>query len=690
MPVIDLGSGKVTDQLPDIAAQLPQPEPQRAGGIIDLDTGKFAQEAPEPAAQPKPEFIGSSVIEPAAAIASSIIAEPIAGLVGLTQAINPFADEGAGARAVQATREALTFKPRTEAGQESLQAVGGALEPVGKALKATEEVLGEAGFQVGGAIGGTIGATIPTLLMEALGLGLVRKATRSTGRLVDDAGNPAPELAEALERSGITFDQLPPEAVQALADNRFTIPEEVLRSERFKELGIPATTGDITQEFSQQATEARLLESAADESAAPIRTLRLEQSTGLIGELNKLVDDLGVPSEVGDSLKGALSGRKKVLSSEKRALYGAAANAAPEIKALPILTDTIADAMPDLDTLDDLSITAPDAVRQVKTVMARFGIDKSDDAIEALKNAGIEAQPLTLGNFERFRKTLNQIERSDQTGAASVMTGPIKRALDGEASLIDDAVKKAGIEDATVLENLTEARARVRTIKTEFSPEAITGKLINVRRDGVTPTVESSKVFNELMGPNKAPELLDRTLESLRKAGDKGQRAISDLQAATVMKLVEDSLKAQTRKIRGEKVIGSVAFQNSLDALSKGGRMDNLFKNNKSALKRIQKVGAALKDITPPSGAVPKGSAGVILDTLNRLGLFTITNKIPGIGPFAQAIRLVAEKGSDRAALDAALKGRPTINSAVKAIKNDFPNLATVLGIGALTERGTE
>ena len=48
MAVIDLLSGKVSQDAPDIAAQLPelqaaQPKP---GGVIDLDTGKFVQEAP--------------------------------------------------------------------------------------------------------------------------------------------------------------------------------------------------------------------------------------------------------------------------------------------------------------------------------------------------------------------------------------------------------------------------------------------------------------------------------------------------------------------------------------------------------------------------------------------------------------------------------------------------------------------
>ena len=133
------------------------------------------------------------------------------------------------------------------------------------------------------------------------------------------------------------------------------------------------------------------------------------------------------------------------------------------------------------------------------------------------------------------------------------------------------------IEDITILENLKEARSRVVQIKTEFSPQSITGKLIGFKRDGVTPIIESSKVFKEILGSNKAPELFDRTLSLLKKSGEKGAVAINDLQAASIMQLLDDAFKAQTRKIGGEKVIGGTAFQNSFDALNQGNRLDKLF-----------------------------------------------------------------------------------------------------------------
>ena len=60
-----------------------------------------------------------------------ILTSTLAGIAGIAQTLNPFADPGAGAAAVKATKEALTFKPRTEKGQAGLQAVGEALNANG-------------------------------------------------------------------------------------------------------------------------------------------------------------------------------------------------------------------------------------------------------------------------------------------------------------------------------------------------------------------------------------------------------------------------------------------------------------------------------------------------------------------------------------------------------------------------------
>jgi len=118
-------------------------------------------------------------LETAAAIGTGIIAEPVAGIAGIAQTINPFAGEFAGGEAVESVKEALTFAPRTEAGQETLGAVGKALEPVGKALTAAEEALGEKTLEVTGSpVLAAVAKSLPTAALEALGLGAPKIAAK--------------------------------------------------------------------------------------------------------------------------------------------------------------------------------------------------------------------------------------------------------------------------------------------------------------------------------------------------------------------------------------------------------------------------------------------------------------------------------------------------------------------------------
>jgi len=152
-------------------------------------------------------------------LATGAIAEPVAGIAGIVQSINPFAEEGAGERAVEGTQEALTFKPRSESGKEALQTTGKFLEPVGKALSATEKALGDFAFDVTGSpTAAAVAATLPAAMLELIGLkGL--KALRPGTKLLDK-GRPTKQLRKALDEHGLDFD--------SLSDNvKAAIPESV-------------------------------------------------------------------------------------------------------------------------------------------------------------------------------------------------------------------------------------------------------------------------------------------------------------------------------------------------------------------------------------------------------------------------------------------------------------------------------
>lgn len=149
----------------------------------------------------------ATVIEPLLTVATGAIAEPIAGLAGIVQGINPFAEPGAATEAVEATREALTFQPRTEEGKRGLQALGSVLQPVGDVLQASEKFLGDSTLEATGSPAlAAAAATIPTALLEVLGVAATKGALKTKSNLKEAAKTK--EVTRAIVSAAPDIDQL--------------------------------------------------------------------------------------------------------------------------------------------------------------------------------------------------------------------------------------------------------------------------------------------------------------------------------------------------------------------------------------------------------------------------------------------------------------------------------------------------
>ncbi|MCK5444972.1 MAG: hypothetical protein KAI73_05065 [Rhodospirillaceae bacterium] len=545
--------------------------------------------------------------------------------------------------------------------------------------KGAEEIETAIGAGIGGTIGGVAEALLPSF--GRLVSRVFKKIGRAPkGQLITPEGTPTPEFQAALDETGTNFDDLTKEAVETLSRAApGTVPEQAARQARFEAQGIPATTGDITQTMAAQTAEQRALSMATGEAGEPLRQLKLEQSEAFKRQVNQLVDSLGVPSETGTSLKAALEGRKKILTTQKNALYQEVADASPEAANFPILTDTIEDSLPDRKTLRRLSRIAGSQIEGVKDLLVEFGIDKSDEALEQFVKDGGEVTPLTLGNFDEFRQALGQLERADTTGATGVAIRGIRDALDNEAGLIDDAVQAAGITDESIVSTLKAARATVRTIKTEFSPQSITGRLIATKRDGVTPVIEASKAANELLKPTAPIENLQRTLQSLKDSGSVGSRAVGDLRASIILGALDAGLKAPSRKTAGIETIGGNQFAKFLNKFG-DDKLELLFRGNEASLDTLNNLRQTALDITPAERATPKGSAAVILDLVNRFG------SIPGLAAIRDVGNLVINAGADERAVRKAIKAKPEIIEQISKLRESFPGIVSALGVPVALE----
>jgi len=133
---------------------------------IDFQPETQAGSPPVPKAESFKEFV-----EPIATFATGAIAEPVAGLAGIVQSVNPFAEFDAGKRAVESTRKALTYMPKTETAQQILGETGETAKPLAEAFSKSEKAIGDFVYEKTGSPAlSAAAATLPTAVLEATGL----------------------------------------------------------------------------------------------------------------------------------------------------------------------------------------------------------------------------------------------------------------------------------------------------------------------------------------------------------------------------------------------------------------------------------------------------------------------------------------------------------------------------------------
>lgn len=156
-------------------------------------------------------------IEGAATIGSSLLAEPIAGIAGLSTALNPFQEEGAGGARVQQVRDALTYKPKLEGAKQALANVGEAIQPLSAAMSGQEKRLGDYVMEKTGSPElASIAHTLPSAILEMLGLSAFKggKSAKQAGDVAQAQNSAQKAITNSEDITGIrrlTTDVIPPE-----------------------------------------------------------------------------------------------------------------------------------------------------------------------------------------------------------------------------------------------------------------------------------------------------------------------------------------------------------------------------------------------------------------------------------------------------------------------------------------------
>lgn len=545
---------------------------------------------------------------------------------------------------------------------------------------------------VGAGIGGTIGAAAEAVFPVVGRLG--RKVFERVmgrppaGAIFDAAGNPTEEMQEALNKSGLTMDDLTEQATDVIEASAEAVePEEVAKAALFAEEGVPMSRsesmGPGREKFKYEATEQRLLQSALDPQAEPFRQFKLQQSEKIKESLGKSIDFEAMPEETGTSIIDALSNRKNLLRTEKNDLYRQAEEAAKNVGGIPVFTDGMSATLPDANKWDDLAITAEGPMNSLDKLLTKYGVK---EAPEEMIKKGFEPTPLTMSNVESFRKSLNAIERADQTGASTVAIAPVRNALDGELDELSGVLEKQGY-GSDVVGPLKKARRTTAQMKKEFNPKSLVGRLTETKKGSDIPLIEGSKVYNSMMSKAASVEDVRRVSSSLAKSAE-GKKALSNLQMTTMLDLVNAGFGTKSRTIDGTRIFNPIAFRNRIEAIGKD-KLAAIFRTNKTGLARIKNIERIAEVVTPSAAATPKGSQPGLWDIMDRLGMAAITANLPGVGPAIEGFRRLSEGGRQR--VDVAKAMTPEMKKISHVIDDRFSNIGAAMGIaGALTSIETE
>ena len=462
--------------------------------------------------------IAAQFLEPAATIASSIVAEPVAGLAGIAETM--LSGPEAGARAVEETREALTFQPRTQAGQQGLEAVGGALQPVGEAFESVEGALGDATLSATGSPAlAAAASTLPTAALEALGFGVGRRAAKvSTGLKGAPSKIPSPAkpkkglVSKALIESAPEIDQLKDVSrgiyteiadlgvtVQPKAYNRFL--KKVIstaKKERVNQLRNPKAFG-ATQEFAKELNrkgkksilDVDDLRAVAQDAASSVDPADARIGMKMIDEIDNFLDVAGP-----NTFKGANA--KEAAGVGER--YKAARNLWGRARRAELIEDAFSKADLQASGFENGLRTQ---LRQIVTNKKRarfFTADEISAMTDVIKGTGGQNALKLVGRlgFSEGAATniLGGLGSAAVLGPAAPVVGQISRKLAQRATRkgfdLADAVVRAGPSG----KKITEAYLSI-TPKAQRSVSELTDLLIDPKVDLSSLLDSADKVVKE-------------------------------------------------------------------------------------------------------------------------------------------------------------------------------------------------
>ncbi len=495
-------------------------------------------------------------------------------------------------RAAAEGSRALTYQPRTETGQEMVQAAGQflatALPPVLPVVAAP------------GQLTQAVRQAAPAVQAGAQrGAAATQQAARVTGQAI---ARPV-QAATTVVRETLGIEPTVTPTAGRVSVGAAATPVELQRVTTAEQLGFvgPAglTAGQRTRNFADLQFEKETAKLA--EVGAPLRERVSNQTANLIQQFDAMVDRpepmLVEPRDIGQAVSKAIINKAEVSRRKVSQAYTKARDEGAMLE--PVTLDNLATTAADVQRFEGVASN----VAPIRKEAIRLGI-LTEDA-----DGNLTAQAKSIDDTELLRQFVNEAtDWGDKRQA--LMARKINSAIDtGTEGKGGEAYKAA--------------RKMRQDFANEFENVGLTAKLLSTKRNTDERSIALSDVFDKII-INAPLEEMNKVRTTLLTAGPDGKQAWNELKANNIRYIINKALSTAQRDERGQPLVSPDKLNSVIRSLDREGKLEGLY--GKKQAQQIRDLGEIAIDIyTAPPGAINFSNTAsalqVALDSVMTFGL---------------------------------------------------------------------
>lgn len=520
--------------------------------------------------------------------------------------------------------KALTYAPRTESGQQQVQAIGEALAPLGALAPVA-------------AVPGSIiqGVKMAAPAVRAVATPAIETAQRAAAPVAQAVKSGAQAITEALPSISrpAAVPPGPSTSVGAAAT-----PEALRRTEVAAQLPVPfkgesgLTVGQASRDFAQLQFEKEIAKQG--DLGALVRKREENQRATMIQNFDALVDRLEPVAttrrELGGGVSQALINRAEVRRREIRQAYEAARESGQMQE--PVTMVPLAAAMADLARFEGVSPN----IKAIRNEATRLG------ALAEGEGGALTPGRVAIDDAELLRQFVNEstdwMDKRQATFAKRVTTA------------IDEATENQGGK------LYREARKQRAAFANEFENAGLTAKLIGTKRGTNDRQIALEDVFDKVIVSSKLDDM-NQLRSTLLKSGKEGRQAWNDLKAAGIERIKNASLSPSQRDSAGNPLLSPHDLAKTIGQMDETGKLESLYgKKQAQTLRDLADIASVI--YTAPPGAINhSNTASALQVALDSLGTFVVTGvPAPAATALKEAAKYIRDKKT-KARIIESLKG---------------------------------